>query len=982
MEFRVLGGVRAQVDGVPVDLGRRRERCLLGVLLLQVNTPVSTDTLVDLLGGDLTRSRVQVHVSRLRRALAGTSARVRSGGGGYTLLADPDRIDVHRFRALVAAARGSDRPLAPLREAFALWRGPALGPDATDAVRQRFAGGLDELFLAATGLRLTAELAAGEYAAVLPELAALTAAHPLRETFTALRVTALHRAGRRPEALAAYEAARERLAEETGLDPGPELAAAHQRVLHDDAPVRTPAQLPPDLADFTGREPELDRLDALLPTGGGTVVISTVTGTGGIGKTTLAVHWAHRIRDRFPDGQLHLNLHGYSTSAPVPPTEALARLLRALGVPSERIPPHLEEAADMYRSLLADRRVLILLDNAHHPDQVRPLLPSGPHCMVLVTSRNALTGLVVRDGAVVLELPVLSADEAAEFLRSVLGPDAVAAEPEATAELIALCGRLPLALRITAAHLLDRPGIAAHVARMRGGDLLGELEVDDDPQASVRTAFDLSYAALAPDAARLFRFLGLVPGPDLTAGAARALAGADPDRLLRQLTAAHLVGESGGRYALHDLLRRYAEERVADDPEREAATRRLHDWYLHSADAAAQQLYSGATRLTLPPAPTPVRLDTDALTWLESERANLVAAIRHTAEHGPREYSWRIADTLRGYLYHRRHAVDWLAGAQAALDAAVAEDDGLARAAMLLSLGVARYVTNDPELATEHYRAALDLAVAAGWSHGTATITNNLGDLLYDQGDLRGAYRYLTEAVALAEEVLRGDPTDGQRASGAIALTNLADAARSLGRLDEAGALLDRALVQLDVSGTVNGAGHTLTVLGRLLCDRGEHAAALDRAAGALPSIVAQHAPEFEANALVVIGDAHRGLGDPGRATEAYRSALAVAEEVEHRYGQAEALLGLSACECSVAHAERALELARRHGHAAVAGRALTACAEALLAAGDTGAALARAVEAVAAHERTGYHAGLVRSRQLVDVIRPAAPNPATMPGC
>ncbi|MEV6523866.1 BTAD domain-containing putative transcriptional regulator [Longispora sp. NPDC051575] len=978
MEFRVLGGVRAQVDGAPVDLGRRRERCLLGVLLLQVNTPVSIESLVELLGEELTRNQVHVHVSRLRKALAGTSATLRSERGGYTLLADPDRIDVHRFRALVAAARESDRPLAPLREAFALWRGPALGADTTDAVRQRFAGGLDELFLAATGLRLTAELAAGEYAAVLPELAALTAAHPLRETFAALRVTALHRTGRRADALAAYDTARERLAEATGLDPGPELAAAHQRVLHEVAPVRAPAQLPPDLADFTGREHELDRLDALLPTGGGTVVISTVTGTGGIGKTTLAVHWAHRIRDRFPDGQLHLNLHGYSTSAPVPPTEALARLLRALGVPSERIPPHLEEAAGMYRSLLADRRVLILLDNAHHPDQVRPLLPSSPHCMVLVTSRDALTGLVVRDGAVVLELPVLSADEATEFLRSVLGPDTVAAEPEATAELIALCGRLPLALRITAAHLLDRPGIAAHVARMRGGDLLGALEVDDDPQASVRTAFDLSYAALAPEAARLFRFLGLVPGADLTAGAARALAGADPDRLLRQLTAAHLVGESGGRYALHDLLRRYAEERVADDPERHEAAARLHDWYLYTTDAAAF-LYGTASRLPLPPRPDSVRPDEGTLSWLESERANLVALIRHAAAHGPHQLAWQLADALRGYFYQRRYPVDWLAASDAATAAAEASGDERARASAYLGRGTLHLVTNDAGQAAAYYARALELADSAGWTVGAAAATNNLGDLLLRQGRYREAHTHLERAVATLD-------VSGRHLFAAILLSNLADACRWLGRTAEAESHLERAVDHHDQAGSVDGSGHTLTVLGRLLTDTGDPAGALVQLEQALVYIGIHASREFEVEALNASAEAHHAEGRAGEATGLYRRSIELARDIDYVQGEADGLLGLSALAGSpaeaLAAAGRALDLAVRIDHVALRGRALTAMAEAHLAAGDTGPALDAVGRGLASHEESGYHAGLVRSRQLLDVIRAAAPNPATMPGC
>jgi hypothetical protein len=392
--------------------------------------------------------------------------------------------------------------------------------------------------------------------------------------------------------------------------------------------------LPADVTAFTGRRRQLEALDGLLESGADTtaVVISAIAGTAGVGKTGLAVHWAHRVRDRFPDGQLYVNLRGYAPTPPASPLEALAGVLRALGVAAEQVPVETEQAAGLYRTLLADKRMLVLLDNARDPDQVRPLLPGGPGSLVVVTSRHRLSGLVVKEGACRLTLDVLTPEEANQLLARLLGETRVHAEPAAAAELARACAHLPLALRIAAATLADRPqlSIAGYVAELGQGDRLGALAVDGDEQAAVRAAFDLSYAALAPGARRLFRLLGLVPGPEVTADAAAALTGTLPERaarLLDRLAAAHLIDQdTAGRFAFHDLLRLYAAERARHEDtgeERKAATRRLLDWYLHTVDAAARMLYPDKLRLPLPlaeaPRPaTPFADHRGALAWCEA----------------------------------------------------------------------------------------------------------------------------------------------------------------------------------------------------------------------------------------------------------------------------------------------------------------------------------------------------------------------------
>jgi transcriptional regulator with XRE-family HTH domain len=470
------------------------------------------------------------------------------------------------------------------------------------------------------------------------------------------------------------------------------------------APAVAPAQLPAHRAEFTGRERCLSELDELLPVDPAApprpVAISAITGMAAVGKTALAVHWAHRVAGRFPDGQLYVDLRGYAPGPPLSPIQALKQLLGGLGLAVDKMPVEVELAAGLYRSLMSGRRMLVVLDNALDPDHVRQLLPGSPGCVVLVTSRDGLAGLVASHGARRLSLDVLLADEAVALLARVLGEERVAAQPTAAAELAALCGCLPLALRIAAANLACHPGqpIAAIVGELRAGDPLGELAARGDPQTAVRSAFDLSYRRLPSDAQRLFRLLSLVPVAEVTVPAAAALAADRADRLRRPLEAlvgAHMVEQRGpGRFGFHDLLRRYARERVErDDGDRAAtdAVERLMDWYLRTADAAAKLVYPHLLRLPLPEADggTPVASFADAAgasDWLDTERSNLVATVQYAASHGPRATGWLLADTLRGYFLLRRHTVDWLTVAEAAVAAATRDGNLRARAAAQLNL--------------------------------------------------------------------------------------------------------------------------------------------------------------------------------------------------------------------------------------------------------------------------------------------------------
>lgn len=697
MRFRILGPLRVRDGAHWISVRAAQQRLVLAILLIEPGKVISTDQLVDEIWGGhppgTAAATVRGYVRALRRILGGgTNGPLLTRGHGYELVVADEDVDARVFERLVdtgvRAIGGGDRggALTRLSEALALCHGQVLadvpatasGTVATEITR------LELRRLTAMEERLGALLDLGRHAEMVDELAQVVAEHPLRERLQGQLMLALYRCGRRAEALATYRGAHRMITDELGVAPGMELRRLHQAILADEphlvAPVRqgsqnhrvTPAQLPAEVTAFTGRESPLRRLDALLPNendpdgnaGPALPVIATIVGTAGVGKTALAIRWAHQVRRRFPDGQLYVNMRGYAAGPPMRPVDALAQFLPALGVPAEQVPLEVDVAASLYRSLLADKRVLVLLDNVAHSDQVRPLLPGSRGCRVLLTSRDKLGGLVARDGAVPLTLDALAPAESMTLLTRLLGADRVDTEPAAAAALTDLCGHLPLALRIAAANLIARPthAIADYTTRLAGDDRLAALQMDGDPQAAVHAAFDHSYATLPDDAALLFRLLGLVPGTEITAPAAAALAGLSRQqatRLLDRLARGHLIMEhTRDRYTLHNLLRLYAADLAARDDalDRRAALDRLYDHYLH-----------GVRHVSRPPIPEPIACDhTEALAWMDAELPSLMAAISHAAAHGAHAFAWQLADALRGYLFTRMPTVTWHAAGLAA----------------------------------------------------------------------------------------------------------------------------------------------------------------------------------------------------------------------------------------------------------------------------------------------------------------------------
>jgi DNA-binding SARP family transcriptional activator/Tfp pilus assembly protein PilF len=906
MRFRVLGPMRVWDGGAWSAIGAAHQRVVLAVLLAEAGRTVSTERLVHEIWGEhpprTAVHAVQVYVRRLRQLLGhGPPGPLTTRGRGYQLTIDDADVDAAGFGGLVDAAGRSlaggelETAVAQLSQALALWRGPAFADVPAGPTVTAEAARLDQRRLTAVEERLGALLDLGRHAEVVDDLPGLVDEQPLRERLHTHLMVALYRCGRRSDALAAYQRARAVFVAELGLEPSTELRELQRAILADSAalaaPARAdgrasaaaartwpvPAQLPADVAGFHGRTGHLGKLDTLLRAAhdpAPALAFAAITGPAGVGKTALAVHWAHRVAAHFPDGQLYVNLRGYSAGPPLRPIDALAGLLPDLGLPADQIPSDVERAAAAYRSLLAGRRVLVLLDNARRADQVRPLLPGGPGCLALVTSRDRLPGLVARNGAVQLGLEVLTPDEAQALLTDLLGAERVDAEPAAAAELAGLCGRLPLALRIAAAHLTTRPrtGVGAYVRTLAGGDRLTALEIDGDPDACVRTAFDRSYRGLPDPARRLFRLLGLAPGPDITAPAAAALAGpgagaasgeersdggeaapqgprgprerserqcysTDEARaLLDRLTSTHLVDEPAtGRYALHDLLRLYAAERaIAEDgePDRRAALDRLYDFQLAGVDAAAGRLYPQILRLAGRTARVAHTFDDDASAsaWLDAERANLVAATRESAATGSFQVAWRLADALRGYLYLGMHVVDWQAVAQVGLRAAEAYGDPAGQAAARISLALLHLAQGRPTQAIGEYTRALALARESSWIEGQSATLGNLGAVFTNLGRFTEAAEYCTQALALDERT-------GWRVGQATKLGNLGIVYFGLGRLARAADHQTRSLALFQEADARSGEARTLANLGEV-----RHALGyLDEAAELLTRALATH---------------------------------------------------------------------------------------------------------------------------------------------
>ncbi|MGH3679124.1 MAG: tetratricopeptide repeat protein [Natronosporangium sp.] len=655
------------------------------------------------------------------------------------------------------------------------------------------------------------------------------------------------------------------------------------------------------------------------------------------------------MADRFPDGQLYLNLRGYAVGSPLAPIEALAALLRSLGVPPEQIPTDEAQAAALYRTRLADRRMLVVLDNARAVDQVRPLLPGSAGSLVLVTSRDRLTGLVARDGACRITLDVLTQPEAHSLVARLLGEHRARAEPDALAELAEACAYLPLALRIAGANLVDRPGVSIeeYIGELRSGDLLTSLVADGDEESAVRGTLELSYRAIPEPARRTFRLLGLVPGPDVTVAAAAALIGTDETQtepLLRQLASSHLLEQHvAGRYSFHDLLREYARNLAgAEDGEedRAEAVHRLLDWYLHQSDRAARVLAPGILRLPVPSKRFPLEVATfgdpgDATAWLDAERDNLIAAVRRAADVGPRAFAWLLADALRGYLWHRGRKADWRTVANLSLAAAEHEGDLPAQTAIWVSLGDLFVSLGEYQQAIEHLRTALTFARRPAWPEAESTTIGKLGIAYWHLGALDQAAEMLSQSLALRRKI-------GGLLEQAIALGNLGNVLRELGRLQAAAEQYHQSAV---IHREHHSRGEIIVLNNRAVAyhELGQLERALQFGSQALQMSRVHGSRHDEACALDSLAAAHRDVGHRVQALELAESALDLARRIGDRRTEADALNTLGSVQSKLGQIDHAI---RSHERAsAVAQR--------------TGTRIAMVVAAIGcadAHSRLGSH--------------------------
>lgn len=890
-EFGLLGPLRLAVEGKDVELEQPMLRRLLAVLLCHANSPVSAEALAHALWQATppasARKTLQLYVHRLRRKL-GDPARIVHGPAGYRLVVAPGECDADELRRLAAQARTTVDPgrrTALLREALGLWRGVPLAEFTDMPAVRTTSDALTDRWLAVLAERIDVDLELGRHNELVAELTEVVARHPLHERLRAALMLALYRCGRQADALAAYHQARELLRDELGVDPGEVLCTRYQEVLRADPaldpPVRPsrprPAQLPAAPRDFSGRAEELAELDAVVAGGAGLVTISAIAGAAGVGKTALALQWAHRRRADFPDGQFYVDLRGAATADPVDAAHALGEFLRALGVPAEHVPQELDSAAGLYRSLVADRKLLVLLDNAHNVDQVRPLLPGSATTVTVVTSRNRLAGLVAINGARRLLLAPLRPDESLELLAILLGAGRVDAEPEAAAVAEA-CGHLPLALRIAAANLLDQPrrpldDFVSELARNR----LRVLAVADDDQAAVRSVFALSYERLEPAARRLFRRLGQVPDLDVTPEAAAALDAtgtAESTRLLELLYDAHLLDcQVSGRYRLHDLLGLYAGElaETEEDPHaREEALDRLYAWYVGRLAAVDRLLvpYRPIMFDADPAAPFGTALD--ALAWLDDEKPNLSALVRHAVSAGRHDAAWQLPFLMAGYFEHRGA---WSFGARLlrhAVDAVTEIDDPDRECPVRVQYSIALVRVGRVAEAVLEQQRCLAIARKAGNRQREAATLNNLGWMYHELGDD-------VRALASYQAALPVFQATNDRGYLAITLQNIGDAKSLLG--DFAGAVedLEASLTIAREDGLAEQEGDSLVSLGQAHARAHRHDDAVRYFRTALTPVSAAGNQMTEAlthrelgRSLLVLGDVAAAAGHLASAAQLY----------------------------------------------------------------------------------------------------------------
>ncbi len=912
--LRILGPVRIRIGDGWSTPGPAQLRLLVGLLAWQDGRVVPVEELVDAMWDSepprSARASLQSLVTGLRHLLEQLpDAALARCGDGYRMELAAGAVDLDRFRSLSHSARAAAGTAAIelFDAALELWRGEALA-DACDTAEVRaIRQGLAREHMSAVQDRLACLLECGRLREAAAELPAAAARHPLDEAIAGMLMTTLYRSGQRADALRAFRQLRLRLDAELGVEPGPDVQRLHQRILSGDAdpaavqpltppgrsPGVVPRQLPAAPGQFVGRAHELRRLDetiGLLEGPGQAPVVWLITGSGGIGKSSLAAHWAHRAAGDFPDGQLYLDFKGFSPAArPVRTEEAIRGFLPALGVPYTDLPESVDAQTALYRSMLSGKRVLVVLDNALDAEQVRALIPGGPGCAAVVTSRSTLEGVVVSVGARVLNVDVLSQAESRELITCRIGAVRARGEAGAVAELARSCGGLPLALAIVAAHAAARPAVplTAIAAEFAGQSRLDALETSEEA-SSIREVLSWSYRQLNQSAARMFRLLGLHPGPSTSIAAAAGLGGIDQvaaHRAITELTQAHLLGEHvPGRFFCHDLLHAYAAEQAAvgeDVREREAATRRLVDHYLHSATAAARVLYPSPDPLELDPmqpgaSPEPMHARKAALEWMRAEHRVLLAVIDTAAAAGLEDRAWKLAAVLTDYLDREGHWHDLAAVGHLAIAAARRSGDQQGEAHAHFALGTAYLRFGWHDAARRHLLRAI-----AQFCDGDATARRAhchvlLGRVLADQG-------LHTRARIEAEHALELYRAARHRVGEATALGDLGSYLATLGDHATAVAFCRSAVYLHREVGNRAEEAHAWNHLGFAMHKIGDEAAATDCYRRALDLLQEVSDRPERAAILTRLGDTYRTTGNRESARAAWRQALTILDRLHDR---------------------------------------------------------------------------------------------------
>ncbi|GIF77832.1 SARP family transcriptional regulator [Asanoa siamensis] len=853
------------------------------------------------------RSALHVYVARTRALLEKEvgSFPIGTAPNGYRIEAEYATVDVRTFQEWLRRARqlaGASDDVGEanaLAEALKLWRGEALADVPSDALRTQYGYKLAEDRLWATERHIDLQLKAGRYVDVVSELSLLAARNPLREKLWLQLMTAQDRCGRRAEALMTYNTVRQRLADEAGIQPSDDLRQLHLRILRGGTtpsevgpgapPV--PRQLPTEMIGFAGRGRHLRQLDVALEeherglTNRSTILI--LNGMAGVGKTVLAAHWARAVADRFPDGQVWLNLRGYDCRASVTSHQALTFVLRSLGVPGAKIPPDPDGQAALYRSLTDGRRLLIVLDNADSSEQVRSLLPGGAGHFILVTGRDDLLGLVVEDGATRVVLGVFTSDEAQQMFRSRVGDRKTALELEIMDRIIERCGRLPLALAIAAARAAARPAFPLSVLERQLAETQSGLDAFSSPDIAtdVRAVFSWSYLKLTPPAARVFRLLCLHPATDISTGAAAAVAGLTLRQvrpLLDMLAAAHMIVEQRpDRFVLHDLLHVYGQElasAVESREERAAAQRRLLEWMTCSALSARPLLQPSESRV-MPPAlsagvePVIFAGERDAREWFEVERRALVAGVHLAQAAGFDDLCWRLSYGLWVHLHLTGAWDDVITTHRAGLGAAERLDDQVGRIYMHSGLGAIYRVTGQSHLAVQTHQAALSIARATADELGIAMALNNLSAAHRDAGDLEQALSGFRESSRLQEG-------SGRLGNLAITQYQIGLTLTAAGRVVEAIPVLVQARRAFQSLGHRRGdarAAQALAAAYQRLEQFRESAKHHWFAATAYRDLGDRW---FEAAALTQLGHVYLHSGRDGQSRDAWRRAAAIYEDL------------------------------------------------------------------------------------------------------